>query len=702
MRPRQHAYQLEHLEPRALLSLAYYDSVRIQDFTGFPGGEFGKLAGASDDGEYLWSAGAERGATDESPAFLVIDGVYRPMAEFPGLAGALVLDINSRGQVLGVDQADDRVFLLDLAGGGSRLYLEDLVTDAPAEFDLAAATAMELGDDGIVVLADNTEDRGVAGSVWGLIDGSVQELWQSEDFVRDVFVEPGNTVYGTRWLHVGQWGWDDEKDVVRWSPSAGLTAFDAGWLYGVNSLGDMLVSTSAGEGIINSDGDFELGYSCSLGLDDRRIMLGASDESSHNIIYIRAVVYDGVDLAYLEERGGGYGAPITITDSGLIVLESGISRRVPVEELVLAGSDEVSVVVDANGRTIVSFVNSRGGLGSLVAEKGEIDFGAMGGNAREILDYANITLVGPRDGRAYRYVVSPDGFAMLTVYNSLRDRFEEPRRFGSRLHGVASAAALQGPRETGVIATYHEDGHLWLTYEFLFTWWNGAQDWMWKSNDITQNHLDKRGLATPQFSGRLDAFTTTWGAMNIVGLDDAGQVHAVWWSPGLNSPLWTTTNLSALAGAPKLVGNLAASATPWGGMQIHGTDERGHLVSLWWSPATGEWRTTDLTAQLGGPALRTGSLDIAIGRFGSINVVGATEEGEVVTYWWSKYAGWEAKPVIETDNAPRVTGSLSYFVGRLGGQHIAGVNANGHVLDLYWTPDTHTWRWRDLTALAEL
>src|SRR5690606_29980506 len=114
---------LEPLEPRALLSLAYYDFTSIADLPGFTGGEPGALAGASDDGEYLWSVGAEQGATDNKPAFLVVDGRYRPWADFPGLDGALVIDINSEGQALATDQSDGRLFLLDLGAGGERRYL---------------------------------------------------------------------------------------------------------------------------------------------------------------------------------------------------------------------------------------------------------------------------------------------------------------------------------------------------------------------------------------------------------------------------------------------------------------------------------------------------------------------------------------------------------------------------------------------------
>jgi len=192
--------------------------------------------------------------------------------------------------------------------------------------------------------------------------------------------------------------------------------------------------------------------------------------------------------------------------------------------------------------------------------------------------------------------------------------------------------------------------------------------------------------------------------MNIVGLDDAGDLHVVWWSPGLRSSLWTTTNLSEVTGAPKLVGNITASATSWNGMQIFGTDERGHAIVVWWVPGPIGWQWNDLTAAASGDALVAGSLTGATTRWGAIELVGRTADDQVATYWWAPgQQGWtyESITLQQSGSTPRIVGPVSLALGPDGSQHIAGVSAAGEVIHLYWLPDGQDlWRGENLTALA--
>jgi hypothetical protein len=156
--------------------------------------------------------------------------------------------------------------------------------------------------------------------------------------------------------------------------------------------------------------------------------------------------------------------------------------------------------------------------------------------------------------------------------------------------------------------------------------------------------------------------------MNIVGLDESGELHAVWWSPGLGSPLWTTSNLSEITGAPKLVGNITA------------------------------------TAEAGGEPLEAGSIASAVTRWSAIEVVGRTSENEVATYWWAPTSGgWVFESITDQQagDRPRIAGPVSIALGRDGSQHIAGVSAEGEVIHLYWLPDgSDVWRAQNLTELA--
>jgi hypothetical protein len=705
-----------------VLSLPYYESVGMRDFAGFPGGEAGVLAGVSDNGRFMWSHAAEEETWgDHDPAFLVIDLTYHAMDEFPVLDGAFVVDINSSGAVLARDAASGRAFLTDLLGDGGRDYLEDLIVSAPSDFHLAprdyglpAAEALKLGDDGIVVFSDST-GMDEPSSVWGMIGGVVELLWESQSYTLVMDIGVGNMVVSSRYAVYDRSDWTRTLiEGVRWTPGGGLEVLDGLWYAtDVNSRGDILGSVPvAGEPgnydwVIWRDGALtaveDEGADWLVDLDDDGNVV-----ANLHVNYWSGVSYDvpmlsrGGAIVELSTLGGDGGRPVGITDDGLIVLEGGVSRPSAIDGFVHAGGDEAFVMVGSDGRVIVSFLNANGMAASISVDGESVGFGAQADQAGGGDDFAAIGLTVPRDGRDYRFVTRGGG-GVLEAFNEAQDRFEQiwPRWF---VPDVSAATAFATPQGNGAVAAYDTNQHLWLHYEYLYTWWNGAQDWMWMPNDITQNHLDKRGLATPSFAGGLDAFTTRWGAMNIVGLDETGDLHAVWWSPGLGSPLWTTTNLSEAAGAPKLVGNITASATKWNGMQVFGTDARGHAIAIWWSPGSGGWRWDDLTTEAAGEALVAGSLSSVATRWGAIELVGRTADDQVATYWWApgqKTWTYESITLQQSGSTPRIVGPVSLALGPDGSQHIAGVSAAGEVIHLFWLPDGQDlWRGENLTELA--
>ncbi len=716
------SWGLEPLEARVVLSLPYYESVGIDEFAGFPGGEEGVLAGVSDNGRFLWSHAAEEESWgDHDPAFLVIDLTYHAMDEFPALDGAFVVDINSSGTVLAREAASGRAFLTDLVGDGGREYLEDLIVSAPSDFHLApqpdgppAAEALKLGDAGIIVFSDSGHTEAPS-SVWGMVGGVVELLWESESYSRSIDIGVGNLMVSSRYTAYDP---DDRTqslvEAVRWTPGGGLEVLDGLWSAGdVNSRGDILGTVPvAGEPgnydwVIWRNGDLtaveDEGADGIWDLDDDGNVLAHRHESffSGAAWDFPMISRDGA-LVELSTLGGNGGKPVGMTDDGLIVHRGGLSRRRAIDGFVHAGGDAAFVMVDSDGRTIASFLNANGVAGSISVDGGRVDYGAQGDHGVGGSDFTVIGLTVPRDGREYRFVIG-GGNGVLESFNEAQHRFEQswPRWWVTDL---SAATAFATPQGNGAIAAYDTNQHLWLHYEYLYTWWNGAQDWMWKPNDITQNHLDKRGLATPSFAGGLDSFTTPWGAMNILGLDADGQVHAVWWSPGLGSPLWTTTNLSEATGAPKLVGNITASATAWNGMQIFGTDERGHLIVVWWAPGPLGWRWNDLTAEAAGEPLVPGSITGAVTRWNAIELVGRTADDQVATYWWAPgREAWtyESITLQQSGATPRIVGPVSLALGPDGSQHIAGVSAAGEVIHLYWLPDGQDlWRGENLTALV--
>jgi hypothetical protein len=702
---------LEQLEARIVLSNAYYAWTGVDTLPGYDAsyGASDTIVGASDDGRFLWSQAAAdpdaRGETDEP--YLVADGQMRYLRDIAPLADAAIGGINSDGLVFARDvegQDQGRLFLLDLLGSGQREYLDQMQLDAPDDFNLAALVPTAITDGAGLVLQD---EPGSGLQLWAIVDQVVTKLWRGS--IGDVNASNGV---------VGQARGDHGNSTTPslWTPDEGLidlSVYDISLVAALDNSGWLFCKAWV-------EGDPELVFwrqdevrRTGLRDDGERAYSPLDADAEGRMIVHSQPLYgkvDSVSLVWLDGEArivvdSPSRAPVqySLTESGLLLnsnpnnysdsgSEGGWYRPLPVADMVRSVAGESAAPWVQGDTVVVSYRDAYGGVTQFHIEasghldwglpvtSGEFDGGSVPRGFVDPSTGASVCVTIAR-GKLYSLLVDqPDGFG------NHRDWFASI--WGS-ITGNPFAYFLPGGNP--VYGGLDDDGRVRLLYHLES---RGFID-----SDLSQ-HLDSRGLETPEFVSDLEAFRTSWGAMNIVGLDANGDVHAVWWAPGLRSPMWTTTNLSELTGAPRLTGNLAATATPWGGMQIHGTDERGHLVSLWWSPATGRWQATDLTAEVEGPALRAGSLDIATGRFGSINLVAATDDGEVVCYWWSRASGWEAKAVIEADDAPRFSGPASYFVARSGEQHIAGVRADGHVLDFYWQPGADGWQWQDLTALA--
>ncbi|MCG3123801.1 MAG: hypothetical protein GIKADHBN_02228 [Phycisphaerales bacterium] len=145
--------------------------------------------------------------------------------------------------------------------------------------------------------------------------------------------------------------------------------------------------------------------------------------------------------------------------------------------------------------------------------------------------------------------------------------------------------------------------------------------------------LRERGMEMPRTTGELTPFVTAWGAMNIVGLNDQGDIEAVWWHSTTNG--WTTNNLSEITGAPAYSGRLTVFLTSWSAINIAGTTQDGSLVATWWVPEFGgNWAASNFTDLFGGPLFAPESVAAYVTSWGQMTVLGIAG-GEVVAYWWA-------------------------------------------------------------------
>jgi hypothetical protein len=155
------------------------------------------------------------------------------------------------------------------------------------------------------------------------------------------------------------------------------------------------------------------------------------------------------------------------------------------------------------------------------------------------------------------------------------------------------------------LAGLNDQGHV------VVYWWapgiealNGGDPNRWLVQNMTTD------LGGPVFTDQLDAFVTSWGALNIAGLTPAGEVWTYWWSPQLKADnlaagrpdRWEVANLSALTAAPPLVRGVDAVMSTDGGINIFAVDADAHARLFRWTPG-GAWSAVDVAAAAGGPVL---------------------------------------------------------------------------------------------------
>ncbi len=209
----------------------------------------------------------------------------------------------------------------------------------------------------------------------------------------------------------------------------------------------------------------------------------------------------------------------------------------------------------------------------------------------------------------------------------------------------------------------------------------------WAFTNLSRSHLAPQGIQTPAFVGELTSYATPWDGRNIAGLDADGRIIGVWWSPGM--PLWRADDISAITGTPPIHGPLSAFTTPWGGLNLAGTDDRGHLIVTWWVPVFGTtWKSSDLTALVGGPALQSDSLTTFVTPWGGENIAGIGPDGSVEVFWWAPGKDtWSVTNMTALiPGAEKPESGLTGVASEDGAMNIFGANSSGKVFRYHWRP----------------
>ncbi|MBN4052586.1 cellulase family glycosylhydrolase [bacterium AH-315-K20] len=232
------------------------------------------------------------------------------------------------------------------------------------------------------------------------------------------------------------------------------------------------------------------------------------------------------------------------------------------------------------------------------------------------------------------------------------------------------------------LAFTDERRHLWVI--------NGNLDTnTWTARDLTN------GIGAPGLTGDLTVYQPTWGAVHIGGLDTRGNAVNYWWSPGRAD--WEFSDLTAILDGPTMSGGLTSWVAPWGALNLAGLNDAGEIVVYWWVPG-GTWSNLNMTTQFDGPALE-GQLAAFVTPWGAMNILGLNNAGNAVAYWWVPGAkGWNVSDLTAITLTSPFARGLSTTLSTDGGINVFGLDAADRLNVLRWTPNSGRWADTDITT----
>lgn len=309
------------------------------------------------------------------------------------------------------------------------------------------------------------------------------------------------------------------------------------------------------------------------------------------------------------------------------------------------------------------------------------------------------TFTDPRDGLTYAAATSDDGLLLFRrssegvwTFRNLNDEIEG----AGLVTGDVTVFVSKGNKVHIVGIDARNDLHL-----FNQTGATGDNGAVWESRNLSEVDLRIDGKETPIFASPLTSFVTPWNAMNVVGLDADGNIQAVWFHANLST--WTVSNLSETTGAPPLTGGLTAYLTSWSAINLVGTDADGNVSVTWWVPNFGaKWVTSNLTSAFSGPELRASSLASFVTTWGATNIAGIDADGNLSVYWWSPTSNrWQVTTLSDlVEGAVLPVGKLTGLtVSATGTINILGASDTGEVLRYWWKPGS-AWELQNLSELT--
>lgn len=177
--------------------------------------------------------------------------------------------------------------------------------------------------------------------------------------------------------------------------------------------------------------------------------------------------------------------------------------------------------------------------------------------------------------------------------------------------------------------------------------WIAGRMSRWTANNLSSI------TGAPPLTGGLSVFLTPWQGINLAGTDASGSLSVTWWVPSFGGK-WAKSNLTDLFGGPRLIASSVTSwVTSWGGLNVAGLDLDGQIVAYWWAPGMKERYGNDrwLVAQISRhfndlPYAPAGALQgVAVSADSSMNILSTSVGGDVLRFWWTPEDQWRVESI---------------------------------------------------------
>ncbi|MEL7472945.1 MAG: peptidylprolyl isomerase, partial [Planctomycetota bacterium] len=386
---------------------------------------------------------------------------------------------------------------------------------------------------------------------------------------------------------------------------------------------------------------------------------------------------------------------VTITGVEVIYANDGDERIEP-------GATVLGAADSANRATLVSGVTS----GEDRVQVFQLDPGTnewtsidlLEATGRDDFDGALDTFTDPTTGRTSVVAAGGDGVVVYQTTDGLEWTATDITGLINGAEPIASDVTTFTSNGGVVYVAGLTSGGDYVVYTLRG---DGSGQSSWGYENISRTDLAASGATLPELRGNLISYVTSWGGLNVAGLDAEGDIWALWTGSEIGS--WNTSNLSAITGAPAYEGELTVFLTTWGAINLAGVTTTGNVVATWWLPQfEGQWRQADLTiaASAGTVRLSSDSISSFVTPWGALNVAGLDALGNVVAYWWSPTSeGWntaDLSAVVPTLDRP--TGSIRGFTTPNGVISLVGADDEGDVVRYAFNPATFEWSGVDVSA----